>query len=59
MKLSKMTISFLLFIAFYLFVTKIYPRLFEESDQEKCCMLFFIVGLCAIISYNVVDSLYK
>jgi divalent metal cation (Fe/Co/Zn/Cd) transporter len=59
MKLSKLAVSFLLFIVFYLLLLKTYPRLFEESDQEKCCMLFFIIGLCAIIAYNIVDSLYK
>ena len=59
MKLSKLALSSLLFVAFYLFIVTSYPKLFEETNQEKCCISFFIIGICAIVIYNLVDSIYK
>lgn len=59
MKLSKLTISCLIFILLFLFVSSSYPNLLQESNQEKCFISFFTVGLVVIVIYNVVDSVYR
>ena len=59
MKLSKLTISCLMFIVLFLFLTKSYPNILQQDNQEKCFMSFFLIGIAAIIIYNLVDSFYK
>ena len=59
-KPSILTISSLIFILGFLFVTSSNPKLLEENyEQDKCFMMFFVTGISAVIVYHVTVSIYK
>ena len=63
MKLSVLTVSFLIYVLGFLFIMLNDPNLFKTTEYndfgtDKCFMMFFLTGISAVIVYHLVSSLY-
>jgi hypothetical protein len=61
-KLSVLTISSLIYILGFLFLMLYNPSLFEmknNSNPDKCFMIFLTAGISAVVIYHIVLSLYS
>lgn len=58
MKLSVLTVSFLIYVLGFLFIMLNNPKLFNDTGTDKCFIMFFLTGISSVIVYHLVSLLY-
>ena len=57
MKPSVLTVSSLIFALAFFFILSSNPNLFDNMDNDRCTINFFISGVIAVLIYHVVLSI--